>query len=154
MIVIVPKKSRFKKVEAGLSPELLERVFFTAGGRSATVSMPRFEFESGLDLAGLLAKMGMADAFQPERANFGGIAKGRELYISAALHRATIAVDEGGTEATAATAIVGGEVSLRAGPPPLHLTIDRPFIFAIVERQTGAILFLGRVTNPSRQLPE
>ena len=146
MVVVVPKQGRFDKVEAGMDPGFLKRVRATAGRVGATLSMPRFKFESDLPLAELLPGMGMPDAFG--NADFSGIAKGGGLSISGAFHRATIAADEEGTEATAATVLVVRETSASSETPP-HLTIDRPFIFAIVERETGAILFLGRVTNPA-----
>ncbi len=147
MMVIAPEAGRFTEVEAALSTDFLKRVRARADRNSATVSMPRFEVESELDLVSLLPGMGMPDAFEPGTADFSGIVKGIDLFISAAIHRATVSVDEEGTEATAATVVVVSEASASVEPPP-HVTVDRPFIFAIVERETGAILFLGRVTNP------
>ena len=148
MVVIVPDAGRFDAVERRLSTGLLKNVRADSERGRATITMPRFDFESDVPLTDLLPEMGMPDAFQPGAADFGGIARDSDLYISAALHRATIKVNEQGTEATAATVIAMDE-SAAAEPPP-HLTIDRPFIFAITERETGAILFLGRVTNPAK----
>jgi serpin B len=148
MVVIVPDAGRFDAVERRLSAGFLKNVRAATGQSRATITMPRFDFESNVPLADLLPDMGMPDAFQPGAADFGGITGSRDLYISAALHRATLKVDEKGTEATAATVIVMDE-SAAVEPPP-HLTIDRPFIFAITERETDAILFLGRVTNPAK----
>jgi serpin B len=68
------------------------------------------------------------------------------LFIQDVVHQAFVAVDEKGTEAAAATAVIVGETS---APPPATLTIDRPFIFAIIDRPTGATLFIGRVLDPS-----
>ncbi len=148
MVVILPKQGRFEAVEAGLSTDFLKRVRATARRGNATVTMPRFDFESGIDLPRIFQGMGMPAAFRPDVADFSGIAGNKELYISAAIHRATITADEKGTEATAATVIVG-QVSSGLATQPVHLTIDRPFIFAIVDRETGTILFLGRVMNPA-----
>jgi serpin B len=141
MVVIVPQAGRFEEIDAGLSAGFLTRVRATSETRDVTLTMPRFAFESDLDLASLLSDMGMPAPFGP--ADFSGISRDADLSISAALHRATIAVDEQGTEATAATAIAMPTSAMQTA----QLTIDRPFIFAIVERETGAILFLGRVTN-------
>ncbi len=148
MVVIVPNAGRFDAIERRLSPGFLKNVRSATGRGSATITMPRFDFESDVPLTDLLPDMGMPDAFRDGTADFSGITGGRDLYISAALHRATIKVDEKGTEATAAT-VIAMDQSAAVAPPP-HLTIDRPFIFAITERETGAILFLGRVTNPAK----
>ncbi len=148
MVVIVPNAGRFQAVDGRLSSGFWRNVRSATERGSATVTMPRFDFESNVPLTDLLPGMGMPDAFRDGTADFSGITGGRDLYISAALHRATIKVAEKGTEATAATVIAMDE-SAAAEPPP-HLTIDRPFIFAITERETGAILFLGRVTNRAK----
>ena len=68
------------------------------------------------------------------------------LFIQDVVHQAFVAVDEKGTEAAAATAVIVGETS---APPPATLAIDRPFVFAIIDRPTGATLFIGRVLDPS-----
>ena len=92
--------------------------------------------------------MGMKVPFD-ERADFGSITKMEELHVSDALHKATVTVDEKGTEAAAATAVV---MMAESGGPIAQskMTLDHPFIFAVVERETGTILFLGHVTNPQR----
>jgi len=88
----------------------------------------------------------MIDAFT-DAADFSGIDGTRDLFISDILHKAWVAVDEAGTEAAAATAVI---VSLVAYPgPPAVLTINRPFLFVIRDIPTGTILFVGRVTDPS-----
>ena len=149
MVVIVPDAGGFDAVERRLSAGLLKNVRAASERGRATITMPRFDFESNVPLTDLLPDMGMPDAFQPYIADFSGITGNKDLYISKALHRATIKADERGTEATAATVIAVRQVSGSA-TQPIHLTIDRPFIFAITERETGAILFLGRVTNPAQ----
>ena len=92
----------------------------------------------------------MTSAFDPEQADFSGMATVEELFISAVLHEAFVAVDETGTEAAAATAVVIGVRS--AAPsvePPKVFAADHPFLFLIRHRESGAILFLGRVVNPT-----
>jgi len=71
------------------------------------------------------------------------------LFVSAALHKAYIGVDEAGTEAAAATAIIVGVMSAPVEVEPIVLRLDRPFIYTIYDRQTGSILFLGQVMNPA-----
>ena len=107
--------------------------------------MPKFEFESEFSLKDTLAEMGMPVAFSGA-ADFSGMTGKRELSISDVVHKAFVAVDEAGTEAAAATAVI---MELTAVPePPVEVTIDRPFIFLIRDIETGAVLFVGRVTNP------
>jgi serpin B len=92
--------------------------------------------------------MGMRLAFDPTQADFSGITAQAHLYISRVVHQANIAVDEKGTEATAATAVVMA-VATAAPIQAVELHVDRPFIFAVRDTNTGAILFLGRVVDPS-----
>ena len=110
--------------------------------------MPRFNFTSELALEDLLIRMGMPIAFKPDRADFSGMDGSQNLYISDVLHKAFISLDEFGTEAAAATAVVVGVTSMPA--EPVDLKIDRPFLFAIRDKPTGEILFLGRVVDPTK----
>ena len=112
------------------------------------LALPKFKIESKTDLKDVLAKMGMPDAFDAA-ADFSGITAAEKLRISAVVHQANIDVDEKGTEATAATAALGSPAGIAPGPP-LTLSLDRPFIFAVRDTGTGAVLFLGRVADPSR----
>jgi serpin B len=110
------------------------------------VRMPRFAFGTDVDLKEHLPEMGMVRVFDPNDAELEGISAASDLYVSAAIHSATIEVTESGTEASAATAIV---VSDRGGPSRPSLVLDRPFFFAIRDRATGVLLFVGRVAAPS-----
>ena len=94
-----------------------------------------------------LAEMGMPDAFSGN-ADFSGMTGDRALCISDVLHKAFILVDESGTEAAAATAVVMKELSVAPGEP-VEMILDRPFVFFIRDIETGSILFLGRVVDPS-----
>jgi serpin B len=90
----------------------------------------------------------MVQAFKWPGANFAGFdGDPRSFYIGAVIHKAFVSVDEEGTEAAAATA-VGGMMGLPPEPPVFRA--DHPFLFLIQEKQTGSILFIGRVTNPIR----
>ena len=113
-------------------------------------SMPKFEFTTDIGLKPVLSALGMKTAFVPpgpdSGANLTGIHQERLLYVQDALHKAFIAVDEVGTEAAAATAIV---IGLESAPPPAELKIDRPFLFVIQDDATGEAIFLGQVTNPT-----
>ena len=92
--------------------------------------------------------MGMPVPFSSS-ANFSGIDGTMNLFISDIFHKAFVSVDEAGTEAAAATAVIVGETSVP--PPPVEVTIDRPFIFLIRDIKTQAILFIGRIVNPAEQ---
>ena len=90
--------------------------------------------------------MGMPVAFTGD-ADFSGMTGNRDLFIADVVHKAFVSVDEAGTEAAAATAVV---MELTAVPgEPVEVTIDRPFIFLIRDIETGTILFVGRIMNPS-----
>jgi serpin B len=120
---------------------------------SLDLSMPRFGIDTRADLVAPLEALGMRLAFDPSTADFTGIATPPEgpLYVSGVIHQANIDVDEKGVEAAAATAVVvttGG----CTGPGPakeITLRLDRPFLFVLRDVQTGAILFMGRVLDPS-----
>ncbi|MGD0862828.1 MAG: serpin family protein [Candidatus Limnocylindrales bacterium] len=112
------------------------------------LSMPRFKTETKTDLAALLAGLGMPLAVDPDRADFSGITSDERLYISHVVHQANIEVDENGTAASAATAV---EMAVATAAPmkAVTLRVDRPFLFALRDKRTGAILFLGRIVDPA-----
>ena len=153
MTVIVPDRGRFQAFEDSLDAALVERIIAGLGYRYVTLDLPRFEFESQFRLGEALKSMGMPAAFDSAAADFSGM-DGRSclagdpgcLYIRAVLHKAFVSVDEAGTEAAAATAVVMQTES--AGPAPVSLQVDRPFLFLIRDQATGAILFVGRVVEP------
>lgn len=145
MLVLMPDAGAFQEVEDALSADYLEEILGTLEHSSVALSFPKFEFESEFSLADALRMMGMPSAFDAS-ANFSGITGGKELYISDVFHKAFVAVDEVGTEAAAATAVVMAETSMPA--EPVRVSVDRPFFFLIREHQTGTILFLGRMISP------
>jgi len=142
MIILLPDAGTFREFEDSLSAQLLDRIFDGLEIDNITLTMPLFELESEFSLKQTLAVMGMPDAFGAG-ADFSAMTGTRELWISKAVHKAFVSVDEEGTEAAAATAVVFEESG------PLMVTVDRPFIFLIRDRATGTILFLGRVMNPA-----
>ena len=111
------------------------------------VTMPRFKFSFKLELNNVLKKMGMLKAFQPTVADFSKISD-EDLFISSVIHKSYIDVNENGTEAAAVTAIIFTTTSAGNEPPKTYFTVDKPFVFAITEKDTGAILFIGEVQNP------
>jgi serpin B len=110
------------------------------------LGLPKFKFDYALSPVDALRALGMTDAFNPAAADFSGIDAARDLFISNILHKAFVAVDEIGTEAAAATAVVIDVTSMPG--EAVTLTIDRPFFVVIRDNPTDTILFLGRVTNP------
>ena len=152
MTVIVPGKGRFAGFEDSLDASLLDSIIAGLGVRYVTLDLPKFEFESKFRLSEALKSMGMPDAFDSAASDFSGMdgkscAAGDEecLYIREVVHKAFVSVDEAGTEAAAATAVV---MQVESAPPdPVTLTVDRPFVFIIRDRETGAILFVGRVVE-------
>lgn len=126
-----------------------DQVASITGGLAETqvsLSFPKFSIETKAELADVLAALGMPSAFD-DRADFSGITTAEKLEISDVIHQANIDVDEKGTEAAAATAVVMRATAMPA--EPVTLTVDRPFLFALRDVPTGAILFLGRVADPS-----
>ena len=119
----------------------LERLDGT-GKEAVDVKIPRFAMTKRFDLADTLSAMGMPHAFRG--ADFSGMTGSRELFISAVVHKAFIDVSEEGTEAAAATAVI----MKRGGGTPSFVA-DRPFFFLIRDSNTGSILFLGRLVDPS-----
>ena len=119
---------------------------------SVVVNMPRFKFSWKLKLNDILQSMGMKQAFVSNAANFSGITGEKDLYIGYVIHKTYIDVNETGTEAAAVTAV--GMFTTGYGEPDLkkYFTVNRPFLFAITEKTTGSILFIGEVTNPEYPL--
>jgi serpin B len=110
------------------------------------VSLPRFQMATAFMLGPVLCALGAALAFSPA-ADFSGIGAG-PLKISEVVHKAFVDVNEEGTEAAAATAVVMRTLSIRPSPPPKVFQADHPFLFVIRNRKTNAVLFSGRVLDP------
>ncbi len=142
MVVIAPDAGTFEAFEAGLDVDGLDAILGGLGYRSLELALPKFGFESSVDLVPPLMALGMESAFGD--ADFSGINGQGGLAITGVFHKTFVAVDEEGTEAAAATAVVVGETSV---PEFLPVAIDRPFIFLIRDIKTGAVIFLGRVVE-------
>ena len=147
MVIVVPGSGRFAEVEALVASGLLGEVRTALDTAIVDLSLPKFEMRNQLSLVDALRSLGIDQAFDPDTADFTGISTEDQLYVSDVIHEAFIAVDEAGTEAAAATAVIIGTTSLPTDI--VSLEIDRPFLFFLQDRTTGAVLFLGRVVDPS-----
>jgi len=146
MIVLLPKAGQFEVFENSMDYQMVKGILSELNKQEVNLTMPKFEFESEFSLKKTLSDMGMPLAFS-STADFSGMTGNRELTISEVIHKAFVSMDEAGTEAAAATAVI---MELTAVPEePVAVTIDRPFIFLIHDIETGAILFIGRIVNPS-----
>ncbi len=148
MDILVPDAGRFQDFESSLDVQKLDAMIGSMQPVGLELAMPKFSFRSTFDMGSPLSSLGMSDAFNADRADFSGMTGKRDLYITKVVHQAYIAVDEKGTEAAAATGVVMGLTAIQM--PDKQLTIDRPFIFVIRDVQSGQILFLGRVLDPTK----
>lgn len=155
-LLIVPDSvGDLPRIEARLTPQLL-LACAKAHPRHVTLHLPKFKIAPPTtELSDMLKKLGMTTAFDEPHgsADFDAMAPKRPenyLYISNILHKTFLALDEQGTEAAAATAVIMGKTAIApfAGPKPITLKADRPFLFAIQHAESGACLFLGRVNDP------
>ncbi len=144
MLVLLPAPGYFQEFERQLSADRLPALLDQLEIEGVKLTMPKFEYNTHLDLKQTLSKMGMPAAFGPD-ANFSGITGDRSLFIEDVVHKAFVSVDEKGTEAAAATMVAMAVAEVR---PNVEVTLDRPFIFLIRDNETGTILFLGRVVDP------
>ena len=151
MLVLLPRAILgLPELESSLTGAELERWVRHAVRRPVHTYFPRFTLDASFDLGATLAEMGMPQAFDKDTADFGGISEQQPLWISHVVHRAFVEIDEEGTEAAGATAVVMERASAGADRPkrPPIFRADHPFVFAIIDRQTRGVLFLGRLVNP------
>jgi len=145
MVIFLPQDGQFGMFEKALDAEQVSAIVNTLEQRQVALTMPKFEFESAFKLGPTLAVMGMPVAFSAN-ADFSGMTGVRDLYIAEVVHKAFVSVDEAGTEAAAATAVI---MKVSALPPaPVEVNVNRPFIFLIRDIETDAVLFLGRIVDP------
>jgi len=147
MVILLPDAGGFAAFESALDASAVDAI---AGGleyREVTLAMPKFTFKSEFALSDALKDMGMPLAFS-DAADFSGMTGKPNVLIDQVYHQAFVAVDESGTEAAAATAVVIAPTSAQPDPP-IAVTVDSPFFFLIRDMETGAVLFVGRVLNPA-----
>ncbi len=144
MVVLLPRKGR-RALAHDLTPATLAGWLSALHKEEVELFLPKFKFQSKFYLKKFLKTMGMQDAFD-ERADFSAMTGRKDLYIGKVIHQADIEVNEEGTEAAAATAVVMQRKSV-----PLRVTFraDHPFVFLIRHKPTGTILFMGKVMNPN-----
>jgi len=147
MTLIVPDRGSFKIVEDLLTVDLLASLHSNMVSERINLEMPKFHFETTINANDPLKALGMAEAFDPDLSDFKGMADVEDLHITDVLQKATITIDEEGTEAAAATAVI---VGLRSAPmgEPISMVIDRAFLFFVQHQPTGTIIFMGRVVEP------
>jgi serpin B len=145
MTIVLPDTGRFDDV-AGLA-EVLSATATGSETAEVNLALPKFDIAFLSSLKQQLQTLGMVKAFDPDVADFSGMTDSQALYVSDVVHGANLTVDEQGTVAAAATAVI-----VRATSAPLKVetvTVDRPFLFAVRDVSTATVLFVGQVTNPT-----
>jgi serpin B len=143
MVIALPKAGEMGKLDKGMKLGTWTDSLYA---REVIVSLPKFKITQSIGLGGTLSKMGMPLAFDEAQADFSGISRKEKLHIDKVIHKAFVDVNEEGTEAAAATAVVIGTESASV---PAAFKADRPFAFYIRDQKTGTVLFLGRITDPT-----
>ena len=158
MLILVPNEIEgLAAVESALDANKLDAIVGALNRDRIELSLPKFEVNPGesLSLGEDLKAMGMPLAFDRDRADFTGIANppnpADRLVLAKVFHKGFVRVDEEGTEAAAATAVMGVMAGAAPGGGPRRIRVDRPFLFLIRDNASGLVLFLGRVSDPSQR---
>ncbi len=147
MVIFLPKNPvNLRKIGTQLSVSKLRTFLSRLQKRRVAVTLPRFRLKTRYYLGPILGSMGMPNAFSPV-ADFSGMSGNKELKIAKVIHQAYVDVNEEGTEAAAATAVV---IRLKAMIRNPVFRADHPFLFAMIHKKTNCILFMGRVMNPTK----
>ncbi|XP_071502536.1 leukocyte elastase inhibitor A-like isoform X1 [Diadema antillarum] len=152
MLIALPNKDDgLAHLEANLSADTLKRWNDNLKERLVNIWLPKVRVEDEFNLNRVLSDMGMTDAFDHNKANFEGISGNRDLYISDVVHKAFVEINEEGSEAAAATAVMMtfGSCMFLDAPKPVNFRVDHPFLFMIWHRPTQSTLFIGRVMDTS-----
>ncbi|MBF0186817.1 MAG: serpin family protein [Magnetococcales bacterium] len=158
MLFLLPRDlAQLADLEAALSEEAVADWRRSLVNREVQIFLPRFKTEESMELSDLLIEMGMALPFDDVQADFSGITgtldPDRSLSISKVIHKTRVEVNEEGAEAAAATAILmalGCAPDSAPPPPPPVFRADHPFLYMIIQRSSGQVIFLGRMNDPSR----
>ena len=149
MFVLLPRQvDGLAALEASLTADKLTGWISHMSEYKVTASLPKFQLSTQYQLNGPLKSVGMTDAFADD-ADFSGISGVPTFHLTKVVHDAYVQVDETGTEAAAATGVVGVVDVVIAPPPSAVFRANHPFLFLIRDRSSGAILFMGRVTDPN-----
>ena len=146
MVIILPAAGTFQTFENSLDSKKLTAIIGGLKINEVNLTMPKFEFSSSFGLKSALSSLGMPIAFS-DNADFSGMDGKTDLQIQDVVHKAFISVDESGTEAAAASGVVVGTTAMPVNQATV--TLDHPFIFVIRDIATGAVVFTGRVNDPS-----
>ncbi len=155
MVVLLPAAGTFQSYVSGLSWSTVETALATLAPTPVYLRLPKFELVTRRQLKEALMALGMVDAFSDADADFSGICGNPPgspgaLVVAKVIHQAFVKCAEGGIEAAAATAVVMKDAgAIGPAPQPLTLTIDRPFLFFIRDKATGAVLFTGQIIDPN-----
>ncbi|XP_015974421.2 serpin B8 isoform X5 [Rousettus aegyptiacus] len=137
-LAVVEKALTYEKFRAWTDPEKMDR-------GKVQVFLPRLKLEESYDLESFLRSLGMTDAFEEARADFSGMSSKKNVPVSKVVHKCFVEVNEEGTEAAAATAVVRNSRCSRIEP---RFCADRPFLFFIKHHKTDSVLFCGRFSSP------
>jgi serpin B len=151
MVILLPDKvDGLADLEKSLTAEKMDGWIKSLKGRMVHLALPKFKMTTQFQLADQLKALGMTQAFDPNKADFTGMVDPsvEPLFIGNVIHKAFVDVNEEGTEAAAATAVVMMATGVPRPETPVDFIADHPFLFLIRDGQSGAILFMGRVANP------
>ena len=149
LLAILPHRTTLSRFERGLSTRMLTGIVRSLSPHSVDLSMPKLDLSSQEDLNEPLQKLGMTDAFGAA-ADFRGVTTQRSLYISLVEHAAVLKVDEQGTVAAGATAVVAPTTAVRVPPKPVLLILNRPYLLLLRDDASGNVLFVARVDDPAQ----
>ena len=149
MVIFLPIKNKWMaEFEKSFDYKYYQDIIAALQSIEVRLSLPKFQTTCKLDLGNTLSQMGMPLAFL-DNADFSGMTGRRDLYISDVIHQAFINVDEKGTEAAAATAVIMKMTAIRTPTEPKIFNADHPFVFLIKDNTTHSILFIGKMMNPT-----
>ncbi|XP_066481450.1 serpin B10-like isoform X2 [Tiliqua scincoides] len=135
---LLEKELTYERLSTWTSPEMMDQM-------EVAVHLPRIRLEESYNLRSTLSSMGMTDAFSQSRANFTGMSKGDNLFLSEMYHKSFVEINEEGTEAAAAS---GAVVVTRSSQLPMSVKADHPFVFFIRHNTTKSVMFIGRFVSP------
>ena len=149
MLIFLPKENDIMQLETSFNIKKLNEMKSKLNKEDVIIYLPKFTFKTKYSLPETLTSLGMKNAFVPDAADFSGMDGTKKLFISDVIHQAFVEVNEEGTEAAAATAIMM-EMKSMQNKQPVIFRADHPFMFIIQEKSTGTILFMGKVIEPTK----
>jgi len=147
MMIVVPDD--MSSFVAGLTATQLGRIDSRFGIYDVNLTLPRFSTDTRVNLAETLKAMGMPTAFDPLNADLSGITTDEQLFLGHVIHQANIVVNEDGVIASAVSVVEGRGGAAPIQPPHVTFKVNKPFLYFVREESTGAILFMGRIDDPS-----